>query len=158
MGEVRQRNKRFIYRTKIRWVNAKKGLLSSSSKPDIEIATPPEFRGHAGIWTPEDLFIASVNSCIMTTFLYYVEKENVEFLSYESEAEGILKRVENQLMFSHIMVWPKMVIALNAQKEKAEELMKRSENSCLISNSIKSKIEVIPEITIGEQNGGFQAG
>ena len=147
MSEIKQRNKRFIYRTKIKWDNAKRGLLSSLGKPDIEIATPPEFRGHAGVWTPEDLFVASVASCIMTTFLYYAEKEGLQFLSYESEAEGVLETSENQLMFSHITVRPKIVIALSAQKEKAEELMKRSENGCLISNSIKSKVEVIPEIT-----------
>jgi len=39
-----------------------KGLLSSSGKTNIEIATPPEFRGHLVIWSPEDLFVASVNS------------------------------------------------------------------------------------------------
>jgi len=83
----------------------------------------------------------------MTTFLHYAEKEGLQFLSYESEAEGVPKTSENQLMFSHITVRPKIVIALSAQKKKAEELMKRSENACLISNSIKSKVEVIPEIT-----------
>ena len=148
MSEVRQRSKKFIYRTKIKWDKAKKGFLSSSGKPDIETATPPEFRGHAGIWTPEDFFVAAVNSCIMTTFLYYAERESIEFVSYESEAEGILERVENQLMFSLIMVRPRIVIALSDQKEKAEKLMKCAEKSCLISHSIKSKVEVIVEITI----------
>ena len=150
MSEVKKKNKKFIYRTNIKWNNEKRGLLSSVGKPDIEIATPPEFQGHAGIWTPEDLFIASVNSCIMTTFLYYAKKENIKFLSYESEAEGVLERTENQLVFSHITVRPKIKIILSTQKGKIEELMKRAEANCLISNSIKSNVETVPEITIGK--------
>ena len=95
MTKIKVKSKKFIYKNSIKWQAEKRGLLSSLDKPNIEVATPPEFRGHVGIWSPEDLFVTSVNSCIMTTFLYYAERESVEFLSYESEAEGILEEVEN---------------------------------------------------------------
>ena len=68
MSNVRIK-KQFTYKTYLRWKEERKGTLSSSGKSDIEVATPPEFRGHPGIWTPEELFIGSVNICIMTTFL-----------------------------------------------------------------------------------------
>ncbi len=84
MAQIEIKSKRFIYENSIKWQKEKIGLLSSSGKPYIEVATPPEFKGHVGIWSPEDLFVASVNSCIMTTFLYYAQKENLEILSYES--------------------------------------------------------------------------
>ena len=72
MAELK--SKQFVYKNSLKWQRDKKGELSSSGKADIEIATPPEFKGHPGIWSPEDLFVASVNSCIMTTFLYYAQK------------------------------------------------------------------------------------
>ncbi|MBU1853694.1 MAG: OsmC family protein [Candidatus Omnitrophica bacterium] len=149
MGDVKLKSKKFIYRTKVSWVREKKGILSSAGKPDIEVAVPPEFRGHENIWTPEDLFVASVNACIKTTFLYYAQKNNLEFLSYESEAEGILERVENRFMFTEIKVIPKIKIATDSQAEKAKEVMTLSERNCLISNSIKSKVRVLPEIITG---------
>jgi organic hydroperoxide reductase OsmC/OhrA len=48
-----------------------KGTLSSPVLPSkIEVATPPGFQnGMAGIWSPEHLFVASVNACLMATFL-----------------------------------------------------------------------------------------
>lgn len=147
MGDIK--NKKFIYKTTVTWREEKKGFLCSFGKETIEIATPPEFKGHEGMWTPEDLFVASVNVCIKTTFLYYAQKNNFEFLGYESDAEGILERVENKFMFSEIKVMPKIVVTLSNQIEKAKELIKLAEEDCVISNSIVSKVTVYPEISIG---------
>ncbi len=141
-------SKKFIYKNSIRWQGEKRGLLSSSGKPDIEVATPPEFRGHPGIWTPEDLFVASVNSCIMTTFLYYAQKESLEILSYESQAEGVLEKIKNQFIFTEIKFKPSISVKKDSDIIKAKNLLELSENNCLISNSIKSKIKVIPEIKV----------
>jgi organic hydroperoxide reductase OsmC/OhrA len=142
------KSRRFIYKNSIKWQSEKRGLLSSFDKPDIEVATPPEFRGHPGIWTPEDLFVASVNSCIMTTFLYYAEKEGIEFLSYESQAEGVLEWIEGRLIFSEIKIKPLVFIRRNSDLQKVKAILEASKKSCLISNSIKCEVKVLPEIKI----------
>ena len=146
MGYTKQKARKFIYRTSVSWTEEKKGILCSAGKPVIEVATPPEFKGHEGMWTPEELFVASVNICIKTTFLYYAQRDKFEFVSYESEAEGVLERVQDKFMFSEIKIEPKITVALKDQIKKAKELIELSEKNCLISNSIKSKIEIIPEI------------
>ena len=146
MGEVKK-NKKFVYKTTVTWREEKKGFLCSFGKETIEIATPPEFKGHKGLWTPEDLFVASVNVCIKTTFLHYAQRDNFEFLSYESEAEGILERVGNKFMFSEIKVRPKITVVSSDKTEKAKELIELAEKNCLISNSIASKVTVYPEIS-----------
>ena len=143
---MEKKNKKFIYKTTVTWNREKKGFLSSFGKQTIEIATPPEFKGHEGIWTPEDLFVASINACIKTTFLHYTQRDNFNFLSYKSEAEGTLERIENKFMFSEIKVMPKIVVALKSQLEKAKELIELAKDNCLISNSIVSKVIVYPEI------------
>jgi len=147
VGNAKQKNRKFIYRTKVSWIEEKKGILCSSGKPTIQVATPPEFKGHEGMWTPEELFVASVNICIKTTFLHYAQKSNFEFLNYESEAEGVLERIGNQFMFSEIKVKPKIKVESSSQVEKAKELIQLSEKNCLISNSIKSRVEIVPEIS-----------
>ncbi len=140
------KSRRFIYKNSIKWQSEKKGLLISPDKPDIEVATPPEFRGHPGVWTPEDLFVASVNSCIMTTFLYYAQKENFEILNYESQAEGILEWIEGRFIFSEIKVKPFVFVKQDSDIQKAKEIIGLSEKNCLISNSIKCEVTVLPEI------------
>ena len=151
MGDIK--NKKFTYKTTVTWREEMKGFLCSFGKETIEIATPPEFKGHDGLWTPEDLFVASVNVCIKTTFLHYAKKEGLEFLSYESDAEGILEKVEKQFLFSEIKVTPKIVVASNDEIKKAKELIELSEKNCLISNSIKSKVTVLPVI-MSKPKGG----
>jgi organic hydroperoxide reductase OsmC/OhrA len=146
MAELKIKTKQFIYRNSLKWKGEKKGLLSSQGKPDIELATPLEFKGHSGIWSPEDLFVASVNCCFMTTFLHYTYKNNFNLLSYESQAEGILERIEDKFIFSKIKITPKIVVAKNEQIEKAKEIIELAEKNCPISHSMKSKIEVTPEI------------
>jgi len=150
MGDAKRKLRKFIYRTTVAWTEEKKGILCSSGKPTIEVATPPEFKGHEGMWTPEELFVASVNICIKTTFLYYAQRDGFEFLSYDSDAEGVLERVENKFMFSEIKIRPKITVASDDQIKKAKELIGLSEKNCLISNSIKSKVEIVPEIKTGD--------
>ena len=148
MDETRVKPKKFVYRTNLKWVEARKGLLLSIGKPTIEVATPPEFRGHPGIWTPEELFVAAVNVCIMNTFLYYAGRENLKFLSYESSAEGILEKAERGLIFSCIEVMPVISVKSANDIEKSRDLIALSEKNCLISNSIKSKVTVKPKIEL----------
>lgn len=147
-------SKKFFYRTHLKWVEAKKGLLSAGEKPGIVVATPPEFRGHQGVWTPEELFVASVNCCIMTTFLYFAEKGGLKFNSFESFAEGILERKEQGLVFSTVKVAPRILLASVEEAGRAEKVLGLTEKSCLISNSIKSKIIITPEIKAIEENPG----
>ena len=148
MDEIRVKPRKFIYRTNLKWVEARKGLLLSIGKPRIDVATPPEFRGHPGIWTPEELFVASVNVCIMNTFLYYAGRENLKFLRYESSAEGILEKTERGLIFSSVKIIPKISVKSADDIEKTRNLIILSEKNCLISNSIKSKVTVKPKIEL----------
>ena len=149
MSNVQKRSKTFYYKVGVRWQEAKKGMLSSEGKPDVIVATPPEFLGHAGCWSPENLFVASISSCIMTTFLYYAKKQKLQFIRYNSDAEGILEMVNGQFMFSQVTVRPKLVIPLSEDKDKAENIFELSEKNCLISNSVKSKVIILPEIIMG---------
>ncbi len=146
MAEMK--SKVYVYKNSIKWETERKGVISSENKPDIKAATPPEFKGHPGIWTPEDFFVASVNTCIMTTFLHYAERNKLDFISYKSEAEGILERVDRQFMFSSIKVRPLITVRQESDINIAKDLIKLSENNCLISNSIKSEVTVIPEIIL----------
>ncbi len=147
---VKLKSRKFSYKTTVEWKEQKKGMLSCADKPSFEVATPVEFRGHAGIWTPEDLFVSSVNICVMTTFLFFAEKEEIELLSYKSGAEGILEKVDDKFMFSQITLSVRISVKTQEQAAKAQELLERAEKNCLISNSIVSKVTVSADIT-GEE-------
>ncbi len=136
------------YEVKVNWQADRKGLMSSPVlQQNIEVATPPEFpKGMPGIWSPEHLLVAAVNSCLMTTFLAIAENSKFSFVNFESNADGKLDRVDGKYMISEIILSPVLVIHHEDDKEKAIRILQKSEAACLISNSVKSTIIFKPTI------------
>jgi peroxiredoxin-like protein len=130
------------YNVNLKWISERKGEISSPELQDnINIATPPEFpMGIEGIWSPEHLLTAAVNSCYMTTFLSIAENSKLEFLSFNCSAKGKLEQIEGKYLMTEVILEPVLVIAKEADKEKAERILQKSESACLISNSIKSNV------------------
>jgi peroxiredoxin-like protein len=117
----------------------------------IEIATPPEFpKGIPGIWSPEHLFTASVSSCLMTTFLAIAENSRLEFTEFSCKSKGKLEKVEGKFTMTEVTLVPYITISQEKDREKAQRVIKKSEEACLISNSIKSKVIVSPVIMVTE--------
>lgn len=130
------------YQTSLRWTDEKKGILSCDGKPDINVACPPEFGGHPGIWSPEDIFLASVEICTMTTFLWYVNKENLSIKSYDSEANGTVEMSGGVFQFSSITIKVRIGISSEDDRSRVEKMMKKVERACLITNSIRTDVNI----------------
>jgi peroxiredoxin-like protein len=138
------------YNVNLTWSADRKGEISSPELHDnLEVATPPQFnKGMEGIWSPEHLLTAAVNSCMMTTFLAIAENSKLEFESFSCESKGKLEQVDGKFLMTEIILEPTLKIKKEADKEKAERILHKSEAACLISNSIKSKTTLIPHVTI----------
>ena len=143
---MESRPKSYTYHTAVKWTEQRKGVISCVGKPDVQVATPPEFKGHEDIWSPEDLFVASANICLMTTFLAVAEREGLTFTSYESVAEGKLELVDGKFQFTTITLKPTITLSANADAAKARELIEKAETNCLISNSMKARVTLEPTI------------
>lgn len=143
------RSKVYLYHTTVKWTEQRKGMISCAGRPDVQVATPPEFKGHEGIWSPEDLFVASANICLMTTFLSVAERAGLAFSSYESAAEGRLEIVEGKFQFTTITIKPTITLKALADTTKAKELIEKAEANCLISNSMKARVSLEPAIIAG---------
>lgn len=140
------------YEVKVNWESARKGIMSSPVlDQDIPVATPPEFpKGMPGIWSPEHLLVAAVNSCLMTTFLAIAENSALNFVDFESSADGKLEKVEGKFMISEVTLMPVLTIAEEKDRERALRVLQKSEAACLISHSVRSKIIFQPTIKLGE--------
>jgi len=142
------------YHVEINWNTDRKGMMCSpelrqSGGTCIEVATPPEFpKGIPGMWSPEHLFTAAVSSCLMTTFLSIAENSKLHFLHFTCASKGKLEQVDGKLMMSEIVLEPVVTISDEKDREKAERVLQKSEAACLISNSVKSKVTMLPRIKI----------
>ena len=137
------------YTTTLNWEEGRVGELGAPTLPEIKVATPPEFpKGVPNIWSPEHLFVAASNTCLMTTFLAIAENSKLEFKEYSCEAEGKLERIEKRFMISEIVLKPKIVLNEEKDIERAERIIHKAEEHCLISNSMKTKIILEPDIKV----------
>ena len=135
----------WLYHNTLKWKGEKKAdLRFIESGQEIEVATPPEFGGHEGIISPEDLFVSSANVCFMTTLLGTIKNMGVELISYESEAEGILETVGNLKIFTKIIIKPK--IKSRETQEKIRLILNHAEKRCLVANSMKTQVMIEPLI------------
>ena len=143
-------NTSHTYEVNLQWKELRKGTISSPVlNSSIEVATPPEFpNGIPGIWSPEHLFTAAVNSCFMTTFLSIAENSKLEFSEFTCNAKGKLDKVDGKFLMTEIILEPTLMIHDESQKERAEKILQKSEAACLISNSIKSSVSLNPIINI----------
>ena len=139
-----------IYEINLQWNAERKGTLSSPVLPtQIEVATPPDFpKGMKDIWTPEHLFIASVNSCYMATFLVVAENSQFEFISFDCNSVGIVETINETLAVTQITLKPKVVIKSAEHEEQLIKILEKSNKECLISNSVTTKISLEPIITV----------
>ena len=136
------------YNVTINWITDRRGEISSPELHDkIQIATPPPFpKGIEGIWSPEHLLTAAVSGCYMTTFLAIAENSKLEFVSFNCSSKGKVEQVDGKYLVTEILLEPGLVITKEADKEKAERILQKSETACLISNSIKSKVSLVTTI------------
>lgn len=143
-------NQEHFYEVSVKWISGRKGELNSPVLNDaIEVATPPEFaKGVPGIWSPEHLFVAAINSCYMTTFLAIAENSKLNYSAFNCTAVGKLEKVEGKFRITEVVLKPELAICDEAQKERAERVLEKSEQHCLISNSVLSKILLQPQVQI----------
>ncbi|HUX11605.1 MAG TPA: OsmC family protein [Spirochaetia bacterium] len=139
-----------LFRTSVQWQEQNKGTLSSPDLPQIAVATPPEFPGgHKGFWSPETLYVASAEACLMSTFLAIAGNSKLEFSSYSSDAEGVVEKTDVGFQVIEIRIHAKVTIPDESRRDRALRILEKAEKYCLISNSMKTKVTLDPEIAIG---------
>lgn len=142
------------YHTHVTWKGAHWGHIRMGNGPEMDFSAPPDAHGHAGVLTPEDAFVAAVNTCITMMFLWTRERFKLDLISYECEAKGT-KRIEldRTEIFTSVTLRPKVVLrAGNEERTTVERRVRRALDSAqkysLVANSIKSEIRVDPDIEI----------
>jgi peroxiredoxin-like protein len=143
--ETKKSWKSFRYPTHSVWLQGRRLKTSLPGKPDLEISSPPEFKGEDGVWTPEDLFVTALNSCIMQTFLSFTDQKKLALAAYESSAEALLEFKDGKYRFTEITVRPQVTLNSQEDAERARQIMESAHANCFISNSINCSVKVLPE-------------
>jgi organic hydroperoxide reductase OsmC/OhrA len=136
------------FTTSVKWTGDRTWVLKSRDAPEIHGSSPPVFGGQAGNWSPEDLMIASVNACTLSTFISLSLREGFEFISYESTIEGILERPDKGYLFTKMIIRPRIQVASAEDIPAVLENLEKAHRNCFMGNSVRSEIILEPEVTV----------
>ena len=133
------------FKTEYRWTSESRGLVElGEGRANLEVAPPPQFKGPKGLWSPEDLYVSSIETCFFLTLMFFLKQSKVELFEYSSKADGLLERVDGKMSFPQVDLYPTLVS--DADPAKIEQLMEKAEQDCLVARSVKTRIVLHPTI------------
>lgn len=142
------------YHTDVSWKGEHLGYVVMGNGPEMDFSAPPDAHGHEGVLTPEDAFVASVNTCIMMMFIWATERYKINLLSYECHAEGTkLIEIDRTEIFTNISLRPVIRIGTNGEdadrvEARVRKALRSAHKYSLVANSVKSELKVEPVIEI----------
>lgn len=140
--------KSFTYRTSTEWLGRRNAKVLAADKAPMTVSSPPEFKGEKGFWTPEDFFVAAVESCLLMTFAHQVERQQLPVEAYYSEAEGLLESTDDGMQFTRVVVKPTIIITDRRAAEKTLKAIEAAHRDCLVANSLRTIVTVVPDIQL----------
>jgi peroxiredoxin-like protein len=123
--------------------------LDAESLPTLKTAPPVEFDGPGDRWSPETLLCAAVADCFVLSFRAVARASKLDWQSVEASVEGKLDRVEGKSRFTEIVVRATLRVPAGTDHQRAEKLMEKAEQVCLISNSLLAERRLEPTVVVG---------
>jgi organic hydroperoxide reductase OsmC/OhrA len=138
----------YTYHTTVTWKREHWGHLVCGNGAEMDFSAPPDAHGHPDVMTPEDAFVAAVNTCVMMMFLWACERFRIPLVAYECHAEGTkiieLNRTE---LFTQVILHP-LIRVKACDNSRIQRALESAQKYSLVANSIKSKVSIEPEIII----------
>ena len=145
-------NKPIIFTTELYWSGDKIGVVGSSSLKSFAVSASPEFGGTEAEWSAEQLFLSSITSSFMSTYLSFVNKMKIENTGFECTATGQVEPVDGKYKFTYIHIYPKAFVGNEDDVERARVAMEKAKKYCLISNSVNAEIVQYPEVALARHH------
>jgi organic hydroperoxide reductase OsmC/OhrA len=121
-------------------------LIDGAPKPQLVGGPPPQFGGEATWWSPEDLLLASVGLCFLTTFESLAAREKLRVLEYRDRVRGTVDKSPVGLRFSTIHHRVELRVAA-ADVERTRALLAKAKKHCLVANSLSVPVELESIVT-----------
>lgn len=135
--------KDFRYKVGVAWEGDRITSVSSPDKPELTVATPPEFKhGVAGVWSPEDLLVASVATCYTVTLVAVAERRELPLHELHVSGTGHLTARDDG-RFGFVAIELTVAVRTDEQAVDAvERAAKHAERGCLVTAALDVPVHV----------------
>ena len=138
-------------------VEGRRTVASAAWKPDLQIATPPEFIGGVlGVWSPEDLLVASTAACYAVTLAAVAELREVPIRSLSVSGTGHVTR-RNDGKFGFVAI--ELDVRLETDPdliEAAERAARRAEEQCIVTMALDVPVHVGLDVRTAAPEGALR--
>jgi len=138
----------FVYKNNSEWTGGHKGHIKMENGVELDFSAPPALHGYPDVLTPEDAFMAAINTCYFMMFIWATERFKIDLVSFQCEAIGkVTEFMDRTSIFKEVVLKLK-IVARNTTAEKINNVIKSARKYSLIAESIKAEIKIEPEIKI----------
>jgi organic hydroperoxide reductase OsmC/OhrA len=145
------REKTHVYGNTVRTETDEEAVVIFGGAGEFVVGPAPEFGGRSEVLNPEELFVAAINGCLMTTFFYFLAKAHIEIQSYEAYAEGHVEKNANGFRFVGVQIQATATVREPRLAERICELAGLAEKYCLVSRSVSCPVHYDLHVEIGEE-------
>jgi organic hydroperoxide reductase OsmC/OhrA len=139
------------YETRLRWTGSTGAGWEGYDRAHTALAPPAEqevrlttgeSHGDPALLNPEQLLVMAASSCQMLWFLHLAAKARIDVVSYEDEAEGIMRDDDPDAGVSEITLRPRILVAGKPAEERVLKLMGTAHEHCNVANSLRSDMRI----------------
>jgi organic hydroperoxide reductase OsmC/OhrA len=143
--------KDFQFPVSVQWEHGRLTRVHADGGPDFRVAPPPQFKGGVeGLWSPEDLLVASTASCYAITVAAVAGRWSVPLESLEVSGCGhVTRRQDGRQGFLAIELDVRLVTEPGFA-EAAEQAARRAEDACLVAQALDVPVQTAVTVTTTE--------
>jgi organic hydroperoxide reductase OsmC/OhrA len=120
-------------------------VIVAGAAPPLPGSSDPGFRGDAGRYNPEQLLVAALSACHMLWYLHLCSAAGVAVVAYEDSAEGVMgEDAAGSGRFTEVTLRPRVGLADERERVRAEELHEAAHRMCFIANSVTFPVRCQP--------------
>lgn len=135
-----------LYEVEIQGGPSGYATVSGAGLPDLTSAPPADFGGPGDAWSPEDMLMAAVETCLLFTLRAIARASKLEFASLKVSGAGTVNRAEGVTRFTEIVLRARLAVPKGTEEERALRILEKAEKSCLVSASLATPIRLESEI------------
>ena len=150
-----------LFSSHLEWTGAGKGPTRDSAtfsrdlkmlvaNATVPMSSAPAYRGDPSRANPEQLFVAALSACQALTYLALAARKGVTVVSYSDDAQGQLNVVDGKMRMSDVTLHPQITLAAGSDEGRARELVEKAHDHCFITNSVLTRVEIVPTFEFAE--------
>ena len=112
----------------------------SGTLGDMPVGAPEVYGGSPDVMNPEEMLLASINSCLMLVFYHFADRHRVWISSYHAVAEGKVDKTKDGLRFTEVRVKADIVPVDSEQASAIDDVAHLAEKYCLVSNALSCPV------------------